>query len=375
MKAVFRVDSSDTIGVGHISRCKSLARKLRTKGWEILFVHRRQVGDSFYELSKEFSVAPIRIPTNNNLLLSKKNRPIGKSEIIEHELRDAEETKSGIKDFNTDWLVVDHYLLGYQWEQLLRREVRNILTIEDLHDRDHFCDVLVNPKPINTHLEATIKCSVPKRCRVILGPKYALIDDVYSLKNEALSIKSSPIKHIFSFFGGVDAPDLTTRTIESISSDKLTNVHLDVVVGPNNPNIDRIRRYIKNRGNIALFQNLSANEMKSLIQKSDLAIGGAGVNAWERCCLGVPSLVVSLEKHQHEIAIELEKLGVVIYLGHHYGLTSHDIRIAVIDLINSPSRLSDISKKCSRLVDGLGAERIANIMLESTGRRHHGTKL
>ena len=174
MRVVFRADASVTIGTGHVMRCLTLAEALRKAGAEVAFVCRELDGNLAGLIeARGFDVhvlPPLEPPTD----------PLTWTAAHWHE--DAAQTASFLKT-RADWLVVDHFALEHRWEKEMREHANRLMVIDDLADRVHDCDLLLDQNYLQE--PARYDTLVPAHCRKLLGPAYALLRDEFRRAREA----------------------------------------------------------------------------------------------------------------------------------------------------------------------------------------------
>ncbi len=347
MQAVFRVDGSAQIGSGHVMRCLALAEILSRRKWAVHFICAEQPGHYCDTVQRAgFKVSKLSSNRANTALW---------------ELDDARQTldviNSVIKKV-VDWLIVDHYSVNHSWEQLLRPQVSNILVIDDLNNRDHDCDLLLNQNLINQPAMTPTQYAPPS-CRHLLGPAYALLQPVYEEMRQSLKPRVGQIRRILVFFGGTDRANMTERALDALLYLRQTDITVDIVVGANFAHKAVVRHKARISPNIYVHSDLP--DLAGLIKGADLALGAGGVTHWERMCLGLPSLVVSLSDNQTPINESLASLGLVRLLGHHSSVTMLQISQALSEIL-STGIPTGWSQQCMDTVDGRGALRVCVAM-------------
>jgi UDP-2,4-diacetamido-2,4,6-trideoxy-beta-L-altropyranose hydrolase len=172
--------------------------------------------------------------------------------------------------------------------------------------------------------------------------------------------RDGKLKRVFVFFGGSDMPDLTSRALNALEMLNRHDIAIDVVVGGGNVHRDRIRKWCVDRTNINFHCNTS--DMARLMSSADLAIGAGGSTTWERCSVGLGSLVVSLADNQTPIAREAAKAGACRFLGEHTEVSDISLAEEIAQLANDPESLVMLGVRAAELVDGLGAARVVDAM-------------
>jgi UDP-2,4-diacetamido-2,4,6-trideoxy-beta-L-altropyranose hydrolase len=271
---------------------------------------------------------------------------------------DAEETIAAL-DGPIAWMVVDHYGIDASWERGLRDHVDRIMVIDDLANRQHDCDLLLDQN-YSADMESRYHDKLPQKTVRLIGPKYALLRPEYAEWRQRRQNKTDQVRQIFVFFGGTDPDNLTALTLSALSSPAFERVAVDVVIGANNPNKEAIEAQATAAPNITL--HAPRPHLADLMAKADLAIGAGGTTTWERCCLGLPSLVVSVAENQRPGCEALVAEGVIDYLGTAAEATVDLLASRLLALARDPSPLALMSAAGRRLVDGEGAGRVVEAL-------------
>ncbi len=365
MRVVFRTDSSFAMATGHVTRCLALEAELRRRGAATSFITRALPGDAAF-LILEQGVSLQRLPSPRSEAVIDADGPPHASWLGETWANDAEQT-GALLEGEVDWLVVDHYGLDARWESRFRKTGARVLAIDDLADRLHDADVLVDPNFAPEEGEPYEKL-LPDGATILRGPRYALLRAEFRRLRERRQPPRRPAR-LLVFLGGSDVPDVTGRVLEGLHHAALPDVAIDVIAGVSNPRRAGIRALTETTG--ARFHE-RVPEMAEMMLAADLAIGAGGGTAWERCCLGLPAILVSLEANQIRIARTLHATGAAVYVGHHDTVSASDIVSETTRLLENPGLLAEMSRKGMDLVDGLGVSRIADVM-EQTKPRVIGT--
>jgi len=356
MRIVFRVDASTQIGSGHLMRCLTLAEGLREQGAEVLFVCRELPGN-LNSLIAEKGFELFRLPVTNNhgskLDWNKHAAWLGV-----HWRQDAEATLACLKEkaVKFDWLVVDHYALDKNWEVVFRSLVDKIMVIDDLADRQHDCDLLLDQNFYSDQNER-YENLVPAHCTKLLGPSYALLRPEFHETRKNIPPRAGRVRKLLVFLGGVDETNETTKAINAINALERSDLSIDVVVGSGNPHQKQIDELCASLKNIRFHCQIS--NMAELMANADLAICAGGTVTWERFCLGLPALVVSVADNQKSIAEDCGRDGCQIFLGESADVSEAVLSAALRTLLQSPSLLMNLSTQAMQKVDGKGLLRVA----------------
>lgn len=279
------------------------------------------------------------------------------TDVIAHD----DASASQVARLRPDWVVVDHYGLGSAWESVVRPG-RRILAIDDLADRDHDCDLLLDQN-LYEGVEQRYATRLPKQCRQLIGPSYALLRPEFA---DYRSRVVRPTRHatpLLVSFGGVDATNETARVLRCLTDSP--TLPIDVVIGPSNPHRREIIELASQHPGTVV--HAGTNRMAELMCTANAFIGAGGSTTWERFCLGLPSLVIAIADNQVPTAQHLSRLGAIDYIGRHSDLTPDGLGAALSRFLADQAGRARMTELGMKLVDGLGAQRVAEAMLDLTG--------
>lgn len=357
MKVAIRVDSSEQIGTGHLVRCLTLAKELRHQEAQVQFICRDLPRHLIHLLSSaEFPVRVLPAPKSGGNSYEDYAAWLGVSQNT-----DATETLQALAGERPDWLILDHYGLDRTWEQQLRPHVDRLFAIDDLANRSHDCDGLLDQNE-SAEGESRYRGLVPVGCRLLVGARYALLRPEYATYRQVQPPRTGEVRRVFVFFGGTDLQNITGKVIEALSSPEFEAMTVDVVVGATNPHRAKLEQQAAGRSRIVLHYYRS--HLADLMAQADLAVGAGGTTTWERCCLGLPTLVVSVAKNQVSACQELDQLGVIVYTGSMKSVDAAKLQYAIAQLIKTKEKLVAIAKRGQTLVDGLGTKRVSSFLFE-----------
>lgn len=266
---------------------------------------------------------------------------------------DAAETLACLPE-GTDWLVVDHYGLDARWESAVAQGVRRVLVIDDLADRPHTCDVLLDQ---NLQSPGRYASWVESECVCLLGPDYALLPAQFRRRRPAVPRRPERVARLLVFFGGGDASNETGKVLEALPG---LPVATDVVIGTAHARSEALAARCASLPRCQA--HFLVEDMALLMARADLALGATGVSTWERACMGLPALVVSVADNQHPIAQAGQDAGLHTWLGPAWEVDTAAWRTALIETLAAPARLEASSAAGLALVDGLGVPRVADRM-------------
>ncbi len=357
MRVAFRVDASAAIGLGHVKRCLALAHALRRTGAEIRFVMNRIDFDAV-ALVRGAGIAADAFPTSASAAVSHALAAHAASSPWSgwNWQADADETVAKLRGDRPDWVVVDHYGLDARWHAQVRAGVgARIVVIDDLADRALDPDLLVDHNLADDH-----RGKYRERCAgtvpMLAGPRYALLGPEYA---DALRYcaSGSDVRSIGIFMGGADAADFSIVALAACRDVAGFDGPVEVATTSAHPQLHRLRQEVSLRPGTSLSVDLPS--LAAFFVRHDLQIGAGGGATWERCCVGAPSLVLVAAGNQSVVVPALQRLGAVATLPAGEAVTVRSVGALVRDLLGDPDRRTALSRGGRRLVDGLGARRVA----------------
>ncbi|MGZ8221955.1 MAG: UDP-2,4-diacetamido-2,4,6-trideoxy-beta-L-altropyranose hydrolase [Methylobacter sp.] len=351
MNIAIRADASNQIGTGHFMRCLTLADGLKRRGARIRFIGRNPplyLRDMLE--AKGMECVPL---ASNDMYLPQTHDLTHAHWLGASQEQDAQDAIQALSDDSWDWLIVDHYALDSRWESMLRPFTKKILVIDDIADRQHDCDMLLDQN-FYLNMQSRYAGKVPPHCHLLLGPSYALLRDEFRQLREQIEPRTEPVKRVLVFFGGVDAGNYTGRAVEALSGIGAPDLHVDVVIGAQHPNLEQIKTACRQHEFVCHVQT---DKMAELMAAASLAIGAAGTASWERCCLGLPCIVGAVAQNQIQAAQDLAHTGAVKFVGTGQAITVNKLQQEINSVLNS-DWLNKASKRCLELVDAQGVNRL-----------------
>lgn len=333
VSVVFRADASVSLGGGHVQRCLTLAEALHARGRRCGFAVNR---DAAY-------VVPA---------LRERQYPMLELDGTEPDALRARWPRG------VEWLVVDHYERDAALERACRPWARRILAIDDLADRAHDCDGLLDQTL--GRAEADYRQRVPPHCRLLLGPAYALLRPQFAQARAGRRRYTRAARRVLVSLGATDAPNATNRILEMLRTTTM-RLELDIVLGSAAPHLAAVRATAASLP-MPSRVHTDVKDMATLMAQADLAVGAAGTTSWERCCLGLPSVLLVTADNQRAIAAALQAAAAASVCGE-------------LDTLDPAAVLAEIERLCAdddarlhmginaaRICDGAGADRVAEWM-------------
>ncbi|WP_444677800.1 UDP-2,4-diacetamido-2,4,6-trideoxy-beta-L-altropyranose hydrolase [Halomonas sp. E19] len=360
----FRADASLEIGSGHVMRCLTLANALQAQGAQCHFLCREHPGH-LCEMIEARGFMVHRLPQEKNetetgIIPSSEPEPAHATWLGASWAQDAAASGAILPELAPAWLVVDHYALDHRWEtavlNYLPRSATRLLVIDDLADRRHIANLLLDQN-LGRNAE-DYRGLVPETCQVLAGPRYALLRPEFCEWREAsLSRRAQEpgLKRLLINLGGMDKDNVTGQVLDALTNCDLPHdLQISVVMGATAPWRETVTAQAKAMPwSTEVVVNVS--DMARRIAEADLAIGAAGSTSWERCCLGLPTLMVVLADNQREIADALAAKGAAL------PLDSADLGASLLGqlaMLDAHGALTAMSLQAAVLVDGGGSDRV-----------------
>jgi len=343
MNIAFRVDCSSKLGSGHLVRCLNLSNQLKNNFKKIFFLMKK----SDY------------LKINQKLISQNKCKLIifGKDEKKFSIKSDASSTLTICKNKKINTLVVDHYQLNHNWENIIKKKIAKLIVIDDLANRKHNCDILIDQNYVK-NFDTRYDNLTNKNCIKLLGPKYSLLNKSFNNKNRS---SDKEVKRIFIFFSTVFKLKLFNFVTSVLSKKKFKDLKIDYIIG----NISKKKTTeLKKRlpGNFKLLPK--SKDLYKIMKKSSFAIGSGGTNTWERINLALPSIVFCIAPNQKDICDFLNKKKFFNYLGTDKKCSKSQLYSAICDMIDNFKEKKEIALQNKYLIDGYGTKRISFFLNE-----------
>jgi UDP-2,4-diacetamido-2,4,6-trideoxy-beta-L-altropyranose hydrolase len=338
MDFIFRADASYRRGSGHVMRCLTFAEALREKNIQSCFVCRVEEGHLIHQI-RDAGFGVLSMP--------------GSVQCWEEEIPYC---TAYLQESDQPSLVVDHYDLDVRWEKSMRPLVSQMVVIDDLANRPHIADILIDQNPVSP--QKKYQNLVPRACEILLGPAYALLRPQFKqsrMVSFASRQQARPPKILISM-GGSDLDCATEKILQTLNQCALPDdSEVMVVLGSQAQSVEQVKLLAASlRWNVHVFHGVES--MATLMAEADLAIGAGGVTALERCCMGLPSVLITLADNQIPGGKALDAIGAASLLGNVADI-ENNLPDALHQLLQ-PSRLLEMSQKAFDLVDGEGVSRV-----------------
>lgn len=354
---VFRVDSSGLIGSGHLMRCLTLAGQFKkTKQAEIAFVARDLAGN-LNQLIRDNGYQLLLLPR----AAAEEGLTGYEQWLTVRQTVDAVQTRQLLQGLAVEHLIVDSYALDETWEVILRPCVGSIMVIDDLANRRHTCDILLDQ---NYYCEGERRYTglVPSHCKLLLGPQYALLREEFYEARKKMRVRDGTVNNILVFFGGSDLTNETMKALQALATLQRPDIRVNVIVGASNNHKESIKAYCLQHKEMHYFCQVS--NMAELMNAADLAIGAGGTTTWERCFLGLPAIVITIADNQVQICEDCHTLGIIKYAGQSANVDVTAVQNCCRDLLDNAGEIKRMQAKMALLFANQAANSAGTGVLE-----------
>lgn len=354
MLVAFRVDASTRLGSGHVVRCAALARTLQRAGARTVFLGAAEGGHMLDWLAEQGWEA-IALPSTR----SGSDAPPWQIDSA----ADAQHTCQALGRLGArpDWLVVDHYGIDARWQAAVRPAAERLLVIDDLANRSHLADTLVDP---NLQQRADrYRTLVPDRCRTLLGPRFALLRQEFAELAPTVHRDPHAPSRLLACMGGTDPRNVLGLVLDAWELLPMPRPQLAVAVGLATPNVNALRARCASLEGVTL--HLQTPHMAALMAHADLLLGSAGSISWERCSMGLPAIMGTTADNQRSNLELLARARTGVSIGNWAALPAPRLAALLGRLLQRPRLLARIAARARRLVDARGATRVCVHMAAS----------
>ncbi|MEZ5902351.1 MAG: UDP-2,4-diacetamido-2,4,6-trideoxy-beta-L-altropyranose hydrolase [Alphaproteobacteria bacterium] len=337
MKALFYCQASESIGMGHVMRCLTFANFLASKGWCCSFL----CSEETLKIVSSLKYSKFKIISDQKKI-----------------------------DTAYDIVFFDDYGVDKNFEKQFRKHSNKIVVFDDLANREHDCDILVDQT--YGYDKSRYKNLVPENCEILAGAEYIILRPEFVFLRKLAIEKSRSsvpkISNVLVSIGGTDPQGVTLNVLRSIE-DLPQYIQYNVILNNRVSNYKKVEdhyKILKKKG-IKIELHSKVEDMAQMMLNSDLAVGASGTTTWERCCVGLPTLTIQTADNQKFILEKLNQEEIIIFLGASDKINNEVIKNSILDLIKNPSKLKSMQHKSFEICDGRGINRIFPHMLKDEG--------
>jgi len=332
---LIRTDASVQIGTGHLMRCLALAQAWQDAGGQTVFLMATKAPALESRLQSEgMEIVHLSVQSGS--------------------IDDAIQTSYYAHQVGADWIVVDGYHFGTNYQRIIKNQKCRLLIIDDLGNfKYYYADLILNQ---NIYAHEELYVNREPYTQLLLGTRYAL------LRREFLKWRGwrreipEVARKVLVTMGGSDPDNVTLKVIQALQQVNMDGLEAIVVVGGSNPNHEELQAAVQDsRFPIRLESNVT--DMPELMAWADVAISAGGSTCWELAFMGVPALVTILASNQYPIAESLNAIGCAVNLGWYEDVSPTETAQALTQLLRAPGTRAEMSKHGRQLVDGDGVDR------------------
>ena len=349
MKVLIRTDASNLIGSGHVIRCLTLGHYLQESGCDVAYACRELPGH-LCDLIESHGFAVYRMEPPQEYQHSRQGSVDDYSAWLGVSAeQDAQETRAILARLGeqVDWIVLDHYSLDRSWEERLRSLCGYVAVIDDLANRPHDCDLVIDQ---NFYLDSLTRYNslVSEGCRKLLGPQYAILRPEFIRARRRLTERDGKVSEILAFFGGFDSTGETVKFLQAVHQASRDEYTVNLVVGNSNARRDEIEQMASGMSNVKCMTNVTS--MSEFMLTADFAFGAGGTTTWERCFLGLPTGTVEVADNQGKMLRDMASVGAVVHLGRAETVTAESYEQVLREVRGDPDRVMSISRTCLEIM-------------------------
>ncbi len=330
MRVVFRANGGGAgYGIGHLVRCIALAEALALHNTSVRFICKAHPAGIQLLLKHGYETHPISPELNLEEDLQTTLDLIGDADII----------------------VADSYDFTSQYLAGLHATGKLLISFDDQIDRDLFADIVIgNVYSAREDYASKIKSGTTLLC----GPAFVPLRQRF---------QALPSRHIAEqcnklliIFGGEDPANMTQCAVEALNAYP-RRLSLEILTGPAYRHQMQLAHALENSLHACrLHSDLS--DPLPLFKEVDFAVTAASTTVWELAASGTPMVIFPMIDHQNIIArfAHAQRLGLVI--------TNMTDLCEKLLIIEGRRERQDFSTRCQALIDGKGADRIVNALLD-----------
>ncbi len=351
---LIRTDADTDIGSGHCMRCLALAQTLDRHGVDISFVMSFPSDAVIRRLTSErMNVIPTTFQRGSKA--------------------DAEAVIKLFRTIGAAGIILDGYTFNTPYQKYLRDAGVSFLFIDDMGYGNHYyADFIVNQ---NLHAHQDMYRNREPETVLLLGTRYTLLRNEFLRLNNKNGKTPAAVTNVLVTLGGSDPNNVTLKVIRALKTIRHLSLSVKIIAGMSNPHIESLKIAIDSIGSTAeesyptenhvmeILKN--ADNMPLMMTGADIAVSAGGSTCWELAYMGLPALLIVVADNQIPIADSLQKKGIARNLGWHGNLTDNDVARGLCHMIDSQSERQRMGLRGKQLIDGNGANRIANAIIRS----------
>lgn len=377
---VIRADANSKIGMGHVTRCLSVADALLKRGEEVLFV---TADDTPVPLLTKKGI-PYRVLHTDYADMEAELPELW--EVLRELPQGAESPDAALAQKNTS-ILVDSYYVTEKYLAALKKRITTIY-MDDIYAFSYPVDMLINYNIYGEEMGYE-KDAAFADTKLLLGANYVPLREEFSAgagyvqSRKELSAETENVTPaedrlhqtaeqgrtadggILITTGGSDSFNLAGQLLmEAMKYDALKEKEYHVVSGSLNPHIRELQALAQKHENIHIHCNVT--NMAELMAESEVALSAGGSTLYELCAVGVPVIAFSFAENQERLVQTFVKRGIAQYGGNYRTDGNKMIQNTIAGLetlLEDKNLRTEYREKARTLVDGKGADRIAEAII------------
>ena len=350
---VIRADANSKIGMGHVMRCLSVADALVKRGEEVLFV---TADDTPVPLLTKKGI-PYRVLHTDYADMEAELPELW--EVLRELPQGAESPEAALAQKNTS-ILVDSYYVTEKYLAALKKRITTIY-MDDIYAFSYPVDMLINYNIYGEEMGYE-KDAAFADTKLLLGTEYVPLREEFLAGEQQRTAANCGI---LITTGGSDSFNLAGQLLmEAMKYDALKEKEYHVVSGSLNPHIGEQQALAQKHENIHIHCNVT--NMAELMAESEVALSAGGSTLYELCAMGVPVIAFSFAENQERLVQTFVKRGIAQYGGNYRTDGNKMIQNTIAGLqklCGDEALKTEYRRKALQLVDGRGAERIAEALL------------
>jgi UDP-2,4-diacetamido-2,4,6-trideoxy-beta-L-altropyranose hydrolase len=335
-KIVIRCITEPSKGFGHLSRCLVLAKALRKNKNKIFFVINKN--KKVLDLLNKEKFESVIIPTS----YSYETEEVFLKKII------LEQKCVGI--------ILDMREYGEKIALKLKNNYFKIVSLDDAWIKNVHADVIINGTVAKIYHKYKL---INKKSKQYLGPKYWIFSEQFSKNHKNyFDIKIKKKFKVVISIGGSDEKQISVSLIKKLL--KYKQINFIVIVGPLFSKISTLKKLSKINPHLSLINN--PDKIWNIFKTADLGLIGSGNTLYEFILLGIPTMSISVVKHQLLYGEFFEKVGATKHLGLWSQNTSKIVSNQLLLILNDKSARQKMNSASRKIFDGKECDRVINIL-------------
>ncbi|MHA7850335.1 PseG/SpsG family protein [Roseovarius sp.] len=337
---VFRCQSGEGVGLGHVMRCREMARHLRDQG-----ILSAMIGPA----------EGLRLAEDSDLF-----QHWQAVEDRQGSARDAARVVALCDRLGTRHAVIDDYRADPAFQKVLKAGgLRWLQQFDASCDWRFCCDVLVNAGPLERRSAYLQRLERPERVQTLFGPAHAVLRRGF--RQVVWRRDGRAVRRVLVAFGGGDDRGAIALVLKALAGREVTLV---IVSGAGNPGRTVVERAVAEMGPGQVELHVGPEDMPGLMAGCDLAVIGGGTMSYEAAICGLPMVTLALAANQERPCLGWQALTGAPYLGRIADVGPEALFEAVSSLIRADSQREAMAVKGRQAVDGRGVERLISALLE-----------